>query len=127
MRVLLDTSFFVTSEAGRPLAQLSGDEETEISIVTLAELTVGVLVAADEDRPRRLATLSAVESTWDPLPVNADVARAFARIVAELRSQRRRLPVLDALIAATAVTEDIPVVTQDGDYEAIPGVKVIRV
>jgi predicted nucleic acid-binding protein len=106
--------------------ELSGHEETEISVVTLAELTAGVLVAADEDRARRLATLSAVETAWDPLPVDADVARAFARIVAELRSQRRRVPVLDALIAVTAVAEDIPVVTQDGDYEAIPGVKVIH-
>lgn len=126
MRVLLDTSFFVASEAGRPRIELTDVEETEISVVTLAELTVGVLVAADEDRPRRLATLSAVEATWDPLPVDTEVARAFARIVAEARSHRRRLPILDALIAATAVAEDIPVVAQDRDYEAIPGVKVIR-
>jgi predicted nucleic acid-binding protein len=126
MRALLDTSFFVASEAGRPLIELSGVDETEVSVMTLAELTVGVLVASEEDRSRRLATLSAVESTWEPLPVDVDVARAFARIVAEIRSQRRRVPVLDALIAATAVAEDIPVVTQDRDYEAIPGVKVIR-
>ncbi|MGH2707139.1 MAG: PIN domain-containing protein [Actinomycetota bacterium] len=127
MRALLDTSFFVASEVGRPRAELTGIEETEISVVTLAELTIGVLVAANEDRPSRLATLSAVESTWDPLPVDAEVARAFAGIVAELCSQRRRVPVLDALIAATAVAEDISVVTQDRDYEGIPGLKVIRV
>jgi predicted nucleic acid-binding protein len=59
------------------------------------------------------------------LPVSADVARAFARIVADLRTRQRRVPLLDALIAATAMVEGIPLITQDRDYEAIPGVDVI--
>jgi predicted nucleic acid-binding protein len=59
--------------------------------------------------------------------VDAEVARTFARIVADLRSRQRRVPILDALVAATAIVEQIPVVTQDRDYEAIPGVEVIRV
>ena len=73
------------------------------------------------------ATLSALESTWDPLPVDAEVARQFARIAAVLRAGRRRAPILDVLVAATAIAERIPVVTQDHDYDAIPGVEVIRV
>jgi len=127
VRALLDTSFFVATEAGRPLGEMPGVTETEVSVVTLAELTVGVLMANDADRAGRVATLSAVESTWDPLPVDAEVAREFARIVADLRVRRRRVPILDALLAATSVVEQIPVVTQDRDYAAIPGVKVIRV
>ncbi|HEY5246307.1 MAG TPA: PIN domain-containing protein, partial [Acidimicrobiales bacterium] len=120
MRALLDTSFFVATESGRPLGEMDGVTETEVSVVTLVELTVGVLVADDMDRPARVATLSAVESTWEPLPVDAEVARQFARIVAALRTNRRRIPVLDALVAATAVVEQIPVVTQDRDYDTIP-------
>lgn len=127
MRALLDTSFFVATESGRPLRKIDQVTQTEVSVVTLAELTVGVLMAADADRPARMATLSAVESTWDPLPIDAEVAREFARIVAALRVGRRRVPVLDALLAATAAVEQIPVVTQDRDYDAIPGVEVIRV
>jgi predicted nucleic acid-binding protein len=127
MRALLDTSFFVATESGRPLGAMEGVTETEISVVTLAELTVGVLTADDGDRPARVATLSAVESTWDPLPVDAEVARQFASIVAALRVARRRVPILDALVAVTAIVEQIPVVTQDNDYEAIAGVEVIRV
>ncbi len=127
MRALLDTSFFVAKESGRPLGEMDGVTETEVSVVTLAELTVGVLTANDDDRPARVATLSAVESTWDPLPVDAEVARQFARIVAALRADGRRVPILDALVAATAVVEQIPVVTQDNDYESIPGVEVILV
>jgi predicted nucleic acid-binding protein len=127
VRALLDTSFFVATESGRPLGEMDGVTETEVSVVTLAELTVGVLMADDADRPARVATLAAVESTWEPLPVDAEVARQFARIAAALRTDRRRVPVLDALVAATAVVERIPVVTQDRDYDAIPGVDVIRV
>ena len=127
MRALLDTSFFVATEPGRALGELEGVTETEVSVVTLAELTIGVLMADDDDRPARLATLSAVESTWDPLPIDAEVARQFARIAAALRAGGRRVPILDALVAATAIVEQIPVVTQDNDYEAIPGVEVIRV
>jgi len=127
MRALLDTSFFVATESGRALGDMDGVTETEVSVVTLAELTVGVLMANDADRPARVATLSAVESTWDPLPIDAEVARQFAHIAAALRASRRRVSILDALIAATAVVEQIPVVTQDRDYHAIPGVEVIRV
>ena len=127
MRALLDTSFFVAKKSGRPLVGLDGVTETEVSVVTLAELTVGVLMADGDDRSARVATLSAVESTWDPLPLDAEVARRFARIVAALRARSRRVPILDALVAATAIVEQIPVVTRDNDYEAIPGVEVIRV
>jgi len=127
VRALLDTSFFVASEAGRPLGELPGVTETEISVVTLAELTIGVLVADDAQRPARVATLSSVESTWEPLPVDAEVARAFSQIVADLKARGRRVPLLDALIAATAVVEQIPLVTQDRDYDAILGVQVMQV
>ena len=64
MRALLDTSFFVATESGRSLGDMTGVTETEVSVVTLAELTLGVLMADDADRAARVATLSAVESTW---------------------------------------------------------------
>lgn len=127
MRALLDTSFFVVTESGRPLSEMTGVTETEVSVVTLAELTLGVLMADDVERAGRVATLSAVESTWDPLPVDAEVARQFARIAADLRARRRRVSILDALVAATAAVEQIPVVTQDRDYEEMTDISVIRV
>ena len=85
MRALLDTSFFVATESGRPLGEMAGVDETDISVVTLAELTLGVLMAGDRDRATRVATLTAVESTWDPLPIDAEVGRTFAGIAADLR------------------------------------------
>lgn len=127
MRALLDTSFFVAAESGRAMGELAGVGETEVSVVTIAELTLGVLLAEDDVRAVRLATLSAVQSTWDPLPVDAEVAQRFAQLVADLRVRGRRVPVLDALIAATALAENMPVVTQDRDYDAMPGLTVISV
>ena len=127
MRALLDTSFFVATESGRPLGEMPGVTETEVSVVTLAELTLGVLMAEAGERSARLATLSAVESTWEPLPIDAEVARQFAQIAGALRAGGRRVPILDALVAATAIVERIPVVTQDNDYQSIPGLEVIRV
>jgi len=127
MRALLDTSVFIATESGRPRSEMAGVTETEVSVVTLAELTLGVLMANDVDRPARVATLSAVESTWEPLPVDAEVARQFARIVAALRASRRRIPVLDALVAATAIVEQIPVVTQDRDYDTMSELEIIRI
>lgn len=127
MRALLDTSFFVANETGRPLAALDGVTETEVSVLTVAELTLGVLMADDTTRPARLATLTAVESTWEPLPVDAPVARHFAQLVATLKRDGRRVPIVDALIAATAVTAEIAVVTQDNDYSAFRDLEVIRV
>jgi hypothetical protein len=127
VRALLDTSYFIATETGRPLREIPEVTETEVSVVTVAELTLGVLVASDEVRASRLATLSAFDSNWDPLPVDAHVARKFAQVVASLRAAKRRVPVLDALVAATALAEEIPVVTQDNDYPVIPGLEVIRV
>lgn len=49
MRALLDTSFFIATEAGRPLGQIDQVTQTEVSVATLAELTAGVLMAADAD------------------------------------------------------------------------------
>jgi hypothetical protein len=50
---------------------MAGVTETEVSVVTLAELTLGVLMADDAERAAGVAALSAVESTWDLLPVDA--------------------------------------------------------
>jgi len=114
---LLDTRSSLRGSPGDPWPDGSVTE-TEVSVVTLAELTVGVLMANGADRPARVATLSAVESTWDALPIDAEVARQFDRIVAALRLAGRGAA-LDALVAATALVEQIPVVTQDRDYDAI--------
>lgn len=102
-------------------------EEGRISVITVAELRIGVLVAADPAvRAQRMRTLSEVERL-NAIPIDDDVAREFAEIVAEARRQRRRPKILDSLIAATARSLDVPVYTQDADFDEMPGLRVERV
>lgn len=122
---LLDTSVFVARESGRPLAALP--DEGRVSVLTVAELRIGVLVADDVSiRAQRMKTLTEVEAL-EPLPVDDEAARAFAEIVTDSRRRGRRPKILAALIAATARAQALPVYTQDADFEEMAGVKAVRV
>jgi predicted nucleic acid-binding protein len=123
---LLDTSVFIAQESARALGPLP--ETAAISVVTVAELRLGVLLSDDaETRARRLQTLTAVLSRFTPLPIDAAVADRFAEIVATARRQGRRPKVMDTWIAATAVAHDMPVYTQDDEFALIPRVRVVQV
>ena len=126
-RGLADTSIFIASETGRTLDPDALPDEIAVSIVTVGELRAGVLSAADvETRDRRLGTLlRALE--LQPLPVDEAVAEAWARLRIALRDHGLRMPVNDSWIAATAVALGVPVVTQDSDYVAVPGLDVVFV
>jgi predicted nucleic acid-binding protein len=95
--------------------------------MTLAELHLGVLLAKNpKARAQRLRTLGRVERSFDPFPVDDSVARVFAELAANARRKGKHPRVVDALIAATALANDIPVYSQDADFEDMPGVAVIR-
>ena len=124
---LVDTSVFIASETGRPLRSEAVPDRLLVSVVTIAELRAGVLAASDvETRDRRLATLTEALA-FDPLPIDDRVAEAWARLRVTLRDMGKRMPVNDSWIAATAVAWRIPIVTQDDDFEPIPGLHIIRV
>lgn len=128
MRGVLDTSIFIADEQGRVLAAADLPDEGAISVVTLAELELGVHLAADEaTRARRLATLGAVRATYVALPIDDIVSGAFAELVGHARRAKRRLTVPDAWIAATAKAHGAAVYTQDADFDGLPGVEVVRV
>jgi len=123
---LLDTSVFIATESGRPLGAVPA--AAAISVITLAELHLGVLMAERAAvRNRRLRTLLAVQDTFEPIPIDAEIARAFAEIVAAARALSRRPKIMDTWIAATAVARDLPLYTQDEDFLSIPRVHVVRV
>lgn len=127
MRGLLDTSVFIADEGGRRLAGDRLPDEAAISVVTLAELELGVHMAASEAvRGMRLRTLQATQSTYVALPIDAAVASAFAELVATARRAGRRPKVQDAWIAATARAVGVPVYTRDGDFDDL-SVDVVRV
>jgi predicted nucleic acid-binding protein len=116
---LLDTSVFIAAESGRPLGELP--ERAALSVVTLGELELGVIAAADDvTRGRRARTL-AWARRFDAIPISESTMAAWARLVADCRAAGsfRTIKLTDALIAATAVDNGLPVVTQDDDFDQI--------
>lgn len=125
---LLDTSTVIL------LGQIRVDElpdEVLISAVTLAELSVGPLVAAsDEERAARQSHLQLAESDFEPVPFDAAAARAFGRVAAALRGSGRKpsARAFDALIAATAIAGGLPLYTcNPADFVGIPELELIPV
>lgn len=122
---ILDTSTVIL------LGQLdpsSLPEEPKITAVTLAELSVGPLVAVHEsERAARQAHVQQAEADFDPIAFDAAAARAFGNVAASLRGAGRKTTAraYDALIAATAIAHDLPLYTANPrDFEGIEGLRV---
>jgi tRNA(fMet)-specific endonuclease VapC len=102
-----------------------------ISAITLAELSVGPLVAASEsERAARLAHLQEAEADFDPIPFDADAARAFGRVAASLRHSGRKVTAraYDGMIAAIAIANGLPLYTcNPGDFAGIEGLMLVVV
>ncbi len=127
MRGLLDTSVFIADEQKRELASGRLPDEAAISVVTLAELQLGVHMAdAEELRARRLRTLQSAQAIYVALPIDEAVASAFAELVATARRAGHRPKVQDTWIAATARAHAVAVYTQDSDFDEL-AVNVVRV
>jgi tRNA(fMet)-specific endonuclease VapC len=99
-----------------------------ITAITLAELTVGPLVAkSDNERAARLAHLQQAEHDFRSLPFDDAAARAFGRVAASLRASGRKptARAYDALIAATALAHNLPLYTVNpSDFASIDGLDV---
>lgn len=125
-RAVADTSVFIAREAGGPLGNLP--DEIAVSVVTAAELELGVLRASDATtRARRLATLVRVRTDYPLLIIDEATGWCFARIADEELSAGRKLRRHDAWIAATAARHGVAVLTQDAEFTAFSSVQVIRV
>jgi predicted nucleic acid-binding protein len=105
--------------------------EPMITAVTLAELSMGPLVAGDEqERAARQAHVQQAEADFDPLPFDAAAARAFGGVAASLRRAGRKTAAraYDAMIAATAIANEVPVYTcNPSDFAGIDGLTVVPV
>lgn len=124
---ILDTSTVLR------LAELNEHElpaESLITSITLAELSVGPLIASDAHlRAERQIHVQEAESSYgDPLPFDAAAARAFGQVAAELRADGRKSKAraFDALIAATARANGLPIYTfNPDDFSGISGLEVV--
>lgn len=128
-RGLLDTSTVILLPRVRDAESLP--VEPLVSTITLAELSVGPLIASnDEERAARQAHLQQAESDFVALPFDADAARAFGRVAASLRRAGRKTAAraYDAMIAAVALANMRPLYTCNADdFEGIDGLEVVAV
>ena len=126
---LLDTSTVILLPRLRDPEALPA--EPRISTITLAELSVGPLVASDDaERAARLAHLQQAEADFDPLPFDADAARAFGQVAASLRRSGRKTSAraYDAMIAAVALANELPLYTcNPDDFSGIDGLTVVAI
>ncbi len=127
-RGVLDTSAVIR------LSELEASDLPDnpfITSVTLAELSVGPLVATTEkERAARQAHLQQAEADFVPIPFDAGAARAFGRVAASLREGGRKVKArtYDAMIAATALAHGLPVYTcNPDDFTGIDGLEVVPV
>jgi predicted nucleic acid-binding protein len=125
-RAVADTSVFIAREAGRALGTLP--DEIAVSVITAAELELGVLRASGPDiRATRLRTLARVRSEYPLLTIDDQTASCFARLADEQLRAGRKPRRHDTWIAATALRHRAAVVTQDRDFSPFASVDVIRV
>jgi len=126
---LLDTSAIIAAEH-RPIVNATElPDEFFLSVVTLAELQVGIFAARDtETRARRMATLDSVAG-FEVLPADADAATEWSRLRYRLAESGRRINVNDLWIASIALVHGVPVISRDADFavlEGLGGPAVIR-
>jgi len=128
-RGILDTSTLIL--LGRIPHTDTLPDEPLITAITLAELSVGPLVASsDAERSARQAHLQQAEADFTPLPFDAAAARSFGRVAAGLRRAGRKpaARTYDAMIAATAISNELPVHTcNPKDFTGIEELTVIAV
>ena len=115
-RGLVDTSVVIDLE------RIAPDDlpmEIAVSAISMAELAAGPHATADPaERARRQDRLQRAEATFEPLPVDADVARAYGRIYAAVVASGRKARgrrAIDLFIAATAVAAGLPLYTRNPD------------
>lgn len=116
-RGLLDTSVVIAVGNGESVEL---PDEGAISVITLCGLHHGVLIADDEQRPARVATLAMAERVFEPLPVDPRVAPHYGRLMSVARRTHGARPrVAGTLIAATAISHRLPLYTRDRDFEQL--------
>ena len=123
---MLDTSTVIL--LGALVDPSSLPSESIISAITLAELSVGLHVARTAtERAARQAHLQQAEADFEPIPFGPEAARAFGRVAASLRSSGRKpaARAFDALIAASALAENVPIFTCNPEnFRGIEGLEV---
>lgn len=126
-RGLLDTNIFISLELGRSINSQMIPDELAISVVTLAELEFGVHSATDQQtRAKRMATFRKVMD-FEAIEITSDIASIWAAVRASDQAKKSKLSENDIWIAATAINQGVPLVTQDRAFASISDLEAIFV
>lgn len=126
-RAIADTSLFTGLEPSRVDHDVVGFYDLGVSVVTLSELRLGVLQAQDPEVAARRLSAYQVAQRFRPLVIDENVSEAWALLVTRLRAAESKVPLNDSWIAATAMAHEVPVMTQNAEYESVPDLDVIRI
>lgn len=99
-------------------AHAAGRFRFSITTMTMAEVLTGPLQAGDEALTRRYR---AILETWQPVPLDTNIAESAARLRASLR-----LKLADAVQAASALAVNAAaLVTHDRDFSRVRSLRVM--
>lgn len=128
--VLIDASVLIDHERGRLdlSTHLEGRETEEffLSVVTASELLHGVHRAAEASvRARRSAFVEAALERFPLLPIDLGIARAHARVWADLAATGRGIGAHDLWLAATCLAHGLTLATGNlREFGRVPGLEV---
>ena len=126
-RGLLDTNIFISLELGRSVNRQMIPDELAISVITLAELEFGIYSATDQQtRAKRMATFRKVMD-FEAIDITSDIASVRAAVRASGQAKKSKLSENDVWIAATAINQGVPLVTQDRAFTSISDLETILV
>ena len=133
MGVLIDSTLLIDAErSSEPVPDLlrrfgvKEDEEAYIAAMTATEILQGASRIAEKAKRRRTeAFVESVLGMFEVLPFDLIVARFHAQLVTELWRLGKPKPIMDVLIAATALANGLDVATRDRrSFPDNPGVLV---
>jgi len=130
MGLMVDSNVFISFEKSGKTLDFSAWENSEkvyISVIVASELLMGVHRAdTEERRQRRSAFVEAILSGVGLLDFTLAVARTHAEIYADLAKKGQMIGAHDLIIAATARTHGLAVLTDNAsEFSRVPGLRVI--
>ena len=126
--LLLDTTFLIDAERGVTVLDdlIDDDDDIAIAAITVAELTVGALLATGKQRTRRQNHVNDICDTIPIIGYDQSVALHHAQLLVNVRQSGKPRGAHDLIIAATALTFKRTVVTADlTAFTDLPGVTSI--
>ena len=126
-RGILDTSVVIDLER---IDASTLPSAVAVTAITMAELAAGPHATDDPaERARRQDRLQRAEAAFDPIPFDAEAARAYGRVYAAVAARGRKARgarAVDLLIAAIAASTDLPLCTRNpDDFAGLEGIVTV--